>query len=230
MNRLKTSFSLSLIVLIGMAFLIGILVSCTQETPVREQEAPDFRLQDLPFQKVLDVQSEDQLNSITLTIYTDDASVLDLYTVKAFSIAPIFEYQNNTSNRAKADRITEKIPAGSIVGIQISNEVLVQEAIGYNLAVDLPESAERAYTWEYYYNNSDYGRVTLNSSLYNVFISTWSRNPGSTAFNNSLYNIELEKKGGWAQICASGSQEIKIGVRARKHSSHYSLQFFPSCP
>ena len=62
MNCLKNSFSRSLIILTGIALLIGMMTSCTQETPVSEQEAADFRLQDLPFQKVLNVQSEDQLN------------------------------------------------------------------------------------------------------------------------------------------------------------------------
>ena len=230
MNCLKNSFSRSLIILTGIALLIGMMTSCTQETPVSEQEAADFRLQDLPFQKVLNVQSEDQLNSITLTIYSDDASVLDLYTLEAFSIEPIFEFQNNTSNQADADPTPDKVASGPIVGIQISNEVLVQDAIGYNLAVDLPESDARAKTWEYYYNNSDYGRVTLNSSWYNVFMSAWYRNPGSSSFTNYFSNVEIKKKGEWEDICASGSQEIKIGVRARNHGSHYNLQFFSSCP
>jgi hypothetical protein len=219
--------------LIGLALLTGLIwlaTGCNQEAPVSIQEAADFKPEDLPFSKAIPVSSEDGETSILLTVYADDASVLDIYTEEGFAVSPLFDSREESGAEPTEASAREKVASDITVAIRIEEGQLPTGAIGYQLSVNLPASDERAKTWEYFYSNADYGRVTLNSSWYNVFMSAWSRYPGDGSFTASFLNYEIRKKGAVRSFCASGSEEIKIGVQANNHSNHYSLAFFSNCP
>ena len=218
---------------IGLALLTGLIwlaTGCSQEAPVSIQEAADFKPEDLPFSKAIPVSSEDGETSILLTVYADDESVLALYAEETFAVSPLFEFLEATEEGGTQVPAEEHSDSEITVAVRIEVEQLAPNALGYNLSVNLPESDERAKTWQYFYNNADYGRVTLTSSWYNVFMSAWYRYSPNTSFTASFLGVEIRKKWDFEDICASGSDEIKIGVKARNHTNHYDLQYFTNCP
>ncbi len=175
--------------------------------------------------KDMEILSENGLNKIVISAFSDDKSLLDNIHATNYKIVPVFEKPTETINHASDDGAPDESAdalEGPKVAFQVGDIELEEGAIGYTIEVEQTNLNRNyiSHTW-YTSKNSVYLRYRKGCFIAHIFAklipqggyhygdSKQGCNGYTTRFNANIHLIQL-----------------KVNLRYKNSNNRYSVYFY----
>ena len=216
----------------SLALASMVIVACGNHTMMRVGflEQGGGQAENL-FTKSMEVLDESGENKVYLTIKSNDAELLEVYTPNVFTLTVLFERSPLSTiedDHGEDERLGhsqepehENTP---FVEYEVNSSVLVPQAMGFRLSEHLPPGHQRFFMWRYSYSYDKSFKIRRASLGSRVFVKAWYQNQADEDWLPWLDERNIKASEIFRASMPSAHQ-LKVGIKARR-VGHYELEFF----